>query len=100
MFRMPYLVAEVQLTALLQLANFIVALTTPILISTSSFSVYFFFGGCTLVATVMIALFMQETRGHSLESLEQRYLENSARSTGRWARDGFKLRRIHVAQIA
>lgn len=81
-------------------ANFIVALTTPALIASSSFGAYYFFAGCTLFCTVFIALFMQETRGHSLEAIEQRFMDNSGRSTGRWAMEGFHLRRVRVAQSA
>lgn len=83
-----------------QTANFIVALTTPALIASSSFGAYYFFAGCTLFCTVFIALFMQETRGHSLEAIEQRFIDNSGRSTGRWNMEGFHLRRVRVAQSA
>ena len=76
------------------------ALTTPVLIATSTFGAYYFFAFSTLFCTIVIALFMSETRGHSLEAIEQRYLESSATSTGRrWAMDGFKLRRIHVNEV-
>ncbi|KAB5551361.1 sugar transport protein [Coniochaeta sp. 2T2.1] len=81
-------------------ANFIVALTTPALIASSSFGAYYFFAACTLFCTVFIALFMQETRGRSLEAIEQGFLESSGRSTGRWNVEGFRLRRVRVAQSA
>jgi hypothetical protein len=88
--------------AALQTANFIVALTTPALIASSSFGAYYFFAGCTLFCTIFIALFMQETRGHSLEAIEQAFIESrtgSAAVSGRRAVDSFNLRRVRVAQI-
>lgn len=70
------------------------------LIAKSTFGAYYFFAFSTLLCTVLIAFFMFETRGHSLEAIEQRYLENSAKATGRWAREGFKLRRVRVAEVS
>jgi hypothetical protein len=67
------------------------------LIEKSTFGAYYLFAFSTLLCTVLIAFFMSETRGHSLEAIEQRYLENSARATGRWVREGFRLRRVRVA---
>ncbi len=69
------------------------ALTTPILISTSSFGAYYLFGFSTLLCTIVCAIYMVETKGHSLEVNEQRYLESRATTTGRWTVKGFKLRR-------
>ena len=68
------------------------------LIEKSTFGAYYFFAFSTLLCTVMIAMFMFETRGHSLERIEQRYLENRAKATGRWAIDGFRLRRLRVTE--
>jgi hypothetical protein len=78
-----------------------VALTTPALIASSRFGAYYFFGGCTLFCTIFIALFMQETRGRSLEAIEQAFLENSTASTASGSRyvEAFRLRRVRrVAQ--
>ncbi|KAK3945338.1 sugar transport protein [Diplogelasinospora grovesii] len=83
------------------IANYIVALTTPVLISRSTFGAYYFFAFCTLFTTIMIAIFMSETKGHSLEAIEQRYLEDRAgRTSGRWtsAERGFRLTRLRVTQ--
>lgn len=81
-------------------ANYIVALTTPVLISTSSFGAYFLYAFSTLFCTILIAFFMSETRGHSLEAIEQRYMENRGKTSDRWAAEGFKMRRIPVVQQA
>jgi hypothetical protein len=45
---------------------------------------------------------MYETKGHTLEAIEERYSENQAqRSTGRWrlGGDAFKMRRIRGTQL-
>ncbi|RAK91631.1 MFS general substrate transporter [Aspergillus costaricaensis CBS 115574] len=54
-------------------ANFLVALTTPILLSKNSFGAYFLFGGCTLITAFICALFMPETKGQSLDEIEEAF---------------------------
>jgi len=85
--------------SLMQIANYVVALTTPILIASSTFGAYYLFALCTMLCTILCAFFMFETKGQSLEVIEQRYLEreSQARSTGRWAIEGFRLRRIQTS---
>ncbi|KAI3340658.1 sugar transport protein [Ustulina deusta] len=83
-------------------ANFLVALTTPIFIATSTFGAYYFFAFATLLCTVVSAIYMFETKGRTLESIEKRYSEKQASrrqqsmSTGRWSLPirGFRLRAI------
>lgn len=75
-------------------ANYIVALTTPVMIDRSSFAAYYFFAGCTFICTVVCTLYMFETKGHTLEVIEQRYLDEKANSTGRWTFEGFKLKPV------
>ncbi|KAE8368804.1 general substrate transporter [Aspergillus caelatus] len=58
-------------------ANFIVALTTPILLSRSSFGAYFLFGGCTLITALICAIFMPETKGRSLDEIEEAFKSKS-----------------------
>ena len=53
------------------LSNFLVALTTPILLAKSSYGAYFLFGGCTLLTAMVCVIFMPETKGKSLEEIEQ-----------------------------
>lgn len=73
------------------------ALTTPVLIANSAFGAYFLFAGCSLLCTLACAVFMFETRGHTLEDIEQRQQESTARIiTGRLNASHFRLRRIHV----
>ncbi|KAI5863325.1 sugar transport protein [Durotheca rogersii] len=52
-------------------SNYLVALITPLLISQSSFGAYFLFVSCTALCTVSIIVFMPETKGHSLETIER-----------------------------
>jgi Sugar (and other) transporter len=54
-------------------SNFLVALVTPILLQSSSFGAYFLFGGCSLVTAVVCALFMPETKGRSLDEIEDAF---------------------------
>lgn len=53
--------------------NFLVALTTPILLAKSSFGAYFLFGGCCLLTSFVGAIFMQETKGRSLGEIEEAF---------------------------
>ncbi|QKX54586.1 uncharacterized protein TRUGW13939_01673 [Talaromyces rugulosus] len=57
--------------------NFLVALVTPILLSKSSFAIYFMFGGCVLLTSFICALSMPETRGKSLEEIEEVFKRTS-----------------------
>ncbi|KAF2466628.1 putative transporter [Lindgomyces ingoldianus] len=52
------------------IANFLVALTTPILLDRSTFGAYFLFGGCTLLTAVVCLIWMPETKGKSLDEIE------------------------------
>lgn len=64
------------------------------MIDKSSFAAYYFFAGCTMICTVVCALYMVETKGHTLEVIEQRYMDEKANSTGRWTFEGFKLKPV------
>ncbi|KAH8881262.1 sugar transport protein [Thozetella sp. PMI_491] len=75
-------------------ANYIVALTTPVLIARSTFGAYYFFAAATLLCTVVIIFFMNETRGHSLEAIERQYLEGRSKATGVWS-EALKLRKLN-----
>ncbi|KAK5632680.1 hypothetical protein RRF57_008394 [Xylaria bambusicola] len=79
--------------------NFLVALTTPIFVATSTFGAYYFFAFATFLCTVVSALYMFETKGRTLESIEKRCSEKQAMrrqtlSIGRWSLPvrGFRLR--------
>ncbi|KAL6231830.1 hypothetical protein BDW75DRAFT_233263 [Aspergillus navahoensis] len=60
--------------------NFLVALTTPILLDKSSFGAYFVFGGCSLMTAVVCAVYMPETKGRSLDEIENAFKSRSTRS--------------------
>lgn len=54
-------------------ANFLVALTTPVLLAKSSFGAYFLFGACSLLTALVCAAFMHETKGRSLDEIEETF---------------------------
>uniref|UniRef100_A0A8H7N632 Major facilitator superfamily (MFS) profile domain-containing protein n=1 Tax=Bionectria ochroleuca TaxID=29856 RepID=A0A8H7N632_BIOOC len=64
------------------MANYIVALVTPILLAKSSFGAYYLFAFSSLLTTAVVAAIMPETRGYSLETIEERYDERQSRGTG------------------
>jgi hypothetical protein len=51
------------------LTNFFVAFITPVILSRSSYAVYFFFGGATILTIAVCMLYMPETRGRDLEDI-------------------------------
>lgn len=65
--------------------NFLVALATPILLARSSFAAYFLFGGCALLTAIVCAASMPETKGKSLDEIEDmfRFRSSGSRSLGR-----------------
>lgn len=50
------------------------------LLDKSSFGAYYLFAGCSLATTVMVILFMGETKGHSLEEIEKRHGDTKEKS--------------------
>lgn len=58
------------------LANFLVALVTPTLLATTSYGAYFLFGGCATVTALVCWAYMPETRGKSLDEIEQAFHES------------------------
>ena len=79
------------------LTNFLVALTTPILLAKSSYGAYFLFGGCTLFTAFVCFVFMPETKGKSLYEIEKAFRRKTIAFPGLSAGylDGF-LRRWHL----
>ncbi|KAB8664843.1 hypothetical protein FH972_026267 [Carpinus fangiana] len=55
------------------IANFIVALVTPVLLSKSSYGAYFMFGGCALLTAAVCTVFMPETRGKALDTIAESF---------------------------
>ena len=68
------------LTHSLQFTNFLVALITPVLLASSAYGAYFLFGGLVMASVVVFALYMPETRGRSLESIQGEFRRPSVRS--------------------
>ena len=78
----------------LQFTNWLVAIITPIFLARSSFGAYFLFGGLTLSTLLILALFMPETRGKSLEAIQDSFRSPNAHSIrlGRRFLDGPRFR--------
>lgn len=57
--------------------NFLVTLTTPVLLAKSSFGAYFLFGGCTLLTAIVCFALMPETKGKSLNEIEEAFRHKS-----------------------
>ncbi|RDW66928.1 hypothetical protein BP5796_09677 [Coleophoma crateriformis] len=51
--------------------NWLVAFTTPIFLAHSSYGAYFLFGSLSLLAVLVLIVFMPETRGYSLEYIQE-----------------------------
>jgi hypothetical protein len=68
------------------ICNFLVALVTPTLLAKTAYGAYFLFGGCTFLTAMMCILYMPETRGKSLNEIEQAF----QKSRGKSRAGGFK----------
>ncbi|KAJ8608224.1 hypothetical protein MRB53_039755 [Persea americana] len=53
--------------------NWIVAFTTPIMLSEATYSIYFLFGGSTVLAVLLCIFAMPETKGRSLEDIDSEF---------------------------
>ncbi|KAL7275519.1 hypothetical protein RUND412_001544 [Rhizina undulata] len=58
-------------TATQWLGQFVIARATPYMISNLGGGTYFFFGGCMVVTIVWVYFFVPETRGKTLESMDE-----------------------------
>lgn len=66
----------------IQFTNWLVALTTPIFLARSSYGAYFLFGGLSLFTVIVLAILMPETKGQSLESIQDGFHSPGANSIG------------------
>ncbi|KAL6831402.1 general substrate transporter [Trichoderma sp. SZMC 28015] len=78
-------------------SNYLVALITPVLIAKSTYGAYYLFAFSSLFTTIIVALRMVETRGHSLEEIEQRYVQSRGISTG-MSMPMVRIRRVQATQ--
>ncbi|TGJ79370.1 hypothetical protein E0Z10_g9389 [Xylaria hypoxylon] len=53
--------------------NWLVAILAPILLDASSFAAYFLFGSLALGTVIVLAAYMPETRGRSLEDIQEAF---------------------------
>jgi MFS family permease len=51
--------------------NWLVAISTPILLAQSRFGAYFVFTGFCMLTVIVLAIFMPETKGKSLEDIQE-----------------------------
>ena len=65
------------------ITNFVVALTTPVLLSRSDSGAYFLWAGCLLLTAVVCAIFMPETKGRSLDEIEMAFRDETMGSQAR-----------------
>lgn len=56
-----------------QLTNWLVAFATPIFLARSAYGAYFLFGSLSSFTVVILAMWMPETRGKSLEAIERSF---------------------------
>ncbi|AEO70695.1 uncharacterized protein THITE_2122379 [Thermothielavioides terrestris NRRL 8126] len=64
------------------LSNFLVALVTPTLLARTSYGAYFLFGSCSVVTALVCWAFMPETRGKSLDEIEQAFYDTRGSRRG------------------
>jgi hypothetical protein len=64
------------------ICNFLVALVTPTLLAKTTYGAYFLFGGCTFLTALVCILVMPETRGKSLNEIEQAFQKKKSRVGG------------------
>lgn len=63
--------------------NWIVAIITPVLLSKSSYGAYFLFGGICFASVLVLMFSMPETRGLSLEAIQEAFLTPGTAQRGR-----------------
>lgn len=70
------------------LTNWLVAFSTPIFLAHSAYGAYFLFGGLSLGTLMILFLYMPETRGRPLESIQDAFMQRHSvadRARGRLA---------------
>ncbi|KAJ7937024.1 general substrate transporter [Mycena leptocephala] len=60
--------------------NWVIAFSTPLFLTRSSSGPYFLFGGCALLTVVVCAVFQPETKGLSLDALDEGFEETKLQS--------------------
>ncbi|KAF7352278.1 MFS sugar [Mycena venus] len=60
--------------------NWIIAFSTPLFLTRSTSGPYFMFGGCSLLTVLVCVVFQPETKGLTLEMLDQEFKETKLQS--------------------
>lgn len=63
------------------MANWLVTFATPIFLARSAYGAYFLFGGIAFLTLVVLATCMRETRGQSLEDIQDAFRQRTSRSS-------------------
>ncbi|KAJ7696833.1 hypothetical protein B0H17DRAFT_1197930 [Mycena rosella] len=67
-------------TSLAQCFGWVIAFSTPLFLARSSSGPYFMFGGCALITVLICVFFQPETKGLSLDALDQDFQETKVQS--------------------
>ncbi|KAI0805854.1 general substrate transporter [Xylaria sp. FL0064] len=76
--------------------NWLVAILAPILLDASSFAAYFLFGGLALSTVVVLAAYMPETRGRSLEDIQEAFHRPALSAVITGLRQSLRIRKRQV----
>ncbi|KAF2970385.1 hypothetical protein GQX73_g3227 [Xylaria multiplex] len=76
--------------------NWLVAILAPILLDASSFAAYFLFGGLALGTVIVLAAYMPETRGRTLEDIQEAFHRPALSNIITGLRQSFRIRERQV----
>ena len=62
----------------IQITNWLVVFATPVFLAHSAYGAYFLFGSLSCFTTVVLIIWMPETRGKSLEAIQETFLQSSS----------------------
>ncbi|KAJ5329335.1 hypothetical protein N7452_009725 [Penicillium brevicompactum] len=71
-------------------SNFLVALTTPVLLAKSSYGAYFLWGGCCVVTVIVSVIYMHETKGRTFVQIEEAFTGKRASEEAERTQNGIK----------
>ncbi|KAI1425941.1 general substrate transporter [Xylaria sp. FL1777] len=76
--------------------NFLVAILAPILLNASSSAAYFLFGGLALGTVIVLAAYMPETRGRTLEDIQEAFHRPALSAVITGLRQSLRIRKRQV----
>jgi hypothetical protein len=69
-----------ELMIFLKVINWVIAFSTPVFLTHSSSGPYFLFGACALLTVLVCVVFQPETKGVSLDVLDQGFADTKLQS--------------------